>query len=59
MSPSQIVVGLSPLVLENPVIVGPGVTVTVTVSDMFVQSEPLNWLLNTLLKDVVVVTAEG
>ena len=53
------VVGLSPLVFENPVIVGPGVTVMVTVSDIFVQSEPLNWLLKTLLNDVVVVTAEG
>ena len=36
------VVGLSPLVFENPVIEGPGVTVMVTVSDIFVQSDPLN-----------------
>ena len=53
------VVGLSPLVFENSVIVGPGVTVIVTVSDIFVQSEPLNWLLKTLLNEVVVVTPEG
>ena len=42
ISPSQIVVGLSPLVLVNPLIVGPGVTVIVTVSDILVQSDPLN-----------------